>query len=292
MGDHMNGKELEQACVDWLKVKEGEGRRPATLKTYREHVAIVLRWLGDRELDAPTFVQFFREYGKAHSPASSASIYNSLKLLLKHLDRVDLAGNMRRPSGDIPPKSVYSAGTLRTLDKVLRADETAIGLRDGAIVAILRHAGLRAGEVVALTLDDLSEDSVIVRNGKSRFARRIVPLTPPAPQALTAYLGRGRPKLLRRTFSNLLFLQDDGSAITKNTLRMMLRRRGEQVGVHLSPHKFRHTFVSTRVVAGIPPSVVGALAGWSPKTLAEMLSVYSHVSLEELRAAQQQALGG
>ncbi len=290
----MYGAELERAVEEWLAVKEAEGLRPATVRTYSDHVHIFLRWLAGRELAPFLFASFFRDYAKGHAAASCTSIYNSMRLFLKGIDRIDLAGTMRRPRGETPPKVVYSEGQLRALFQMLRADRTPTGLRDYTIVCLLRYCGLRASEVCGLRLDDLleSEDAVFVRGGKSRYARRKVPLVSPSSSVLAAYLGRGRPKLLRRkAHSDSLLLTVDGAPLTRNTLRMLLRRLGQRVGYPISAHRFRHTWATAHVRARTSPAAIGYLAGWSPKTLYDMMATYSHPDLEDLREAQREAFG-
>ena len=290
----MYGAELERAAVEWLAVKEAEGLRPNTVRTYGDHVKIFLNWLAGRELAPFLFASFFREYGKSHSAASCRSIYNSTRLFLKGIDRVDLAGTMRRPRGETTPKVVYSEGQLRALFQMLRADRSPTGLRDYVIVCLLRYCGLRASEVCGIRLDDLleSEEAVFVRGGKSRYARRKVPLVTPTSQVLAAYLGRGRPKLLRRgAYSDHLLLTVDGALLNGNSLRMLLRRLGQRVGYPISAHRFRHTWATVHVRARTNPAAIGYLAGWSPKTLYDMMATYSHPDLEDLRAAQREAFG-
>jgi site-specific recombinase XerD len=290
----MLGEEIENAAAEWLAVKEAEGLRPDTIRTYGDHIHIFLRWLAGRELIPLLFAAFFRDYAKTHSIASCASIYNSVRLLLKGIGRPDLAGTMRRPRGETAPKCIYSEGQLRALFQVLRADRTATGLRDHAIVCLLRYCGLRASEICNLRLDDLldNEEAVSVRGGKSRYARRRVPLMPPSSQVLAAYLGRGRPKLLRRgAYADHLLLTVGGAPLTRNSLRMLLRRLGERVGFPVSAHRFRHTWATAHVRARTNPAVIGHLAGWSPKTLYDMMATYSHPDLEALREAQREAFG-
>jgi integrase len=69
---------------------------------------------------------------------------------------------------------------------------TAIGRRDYAILTLLVRLGLRAGEVAALTLDDIdwrAGELVVVGKGGRRDR---LPLPVDVGQALAAYLQRGR----------------------------------------------------------------------------------------------------
>ena len=286
----MRGYELGEAVEGWLALRKAEGLRPSTLQTYAEHIRIFLNGLGDRELTPAAFAAFFRDYGEGHSPASCRTIFVSVKVFLKGIGHVDLAGKMRKPRGDTAPKAIYTEGQMQTIWHVLRSDKSAIGLRNHAIVAVLHYSGLRVSEVSALKVDDLlgETEAIQVRGGKTRYARRLVPLVEPAPKIIAKYIGRGRPRLLYH-HSDYLFLGVHGEPTTRNTIRQMLRRCGEQTGFPLSAHRFRHTWTTNHVRARTNPAVIGQLAGWSPKSLMEMMTNYSHPAAEDLRKAQQAA---
>ncbi len=288
----MDREELQQAVEEWLALRESEGLRPATLTTYRDHVHVFLLWLDGQELAPTTFYTFFREYARGHSPASCRTIYTSMRVFLRGIGREELVGGMRKPRGDTAPKVIYTEGQMKALFQLLRVDRTPAGLRDHAIVSLLRYGGLRASEACRLLLDDLleREDAVHIRGGKSRYARRKIPLVAPCPQTLAAYVARGRPALLHG-YSDHVFLSVDGIPLTRDSLRQMLRRRGFQVGFPLGAHRFRHTWATAHVRSRTNPASIGYLAGWSPKTLYEMMSVYGHPDIEDLREAQRQAFG-
>ncbi len=288
----MRKEELQPAMEEWLALRESEGLRPATITAYRDHAHIFFLWLDGQELAPVTFHTFFREYGKGHSPASCRTIYTSMAVFLRGIGQEELMGKMKKPRGDTAPKAIYTEGQLKILFQLLRIDRTPTGLRDHAVVSLLRYCGLRASEACNLLLDDLleQEDAVYVRGGKSRYARRKVPLVAPCPQALTAYVTRGRPTFLCG-YSDHVFLSVAGLPFTRNSLRQMLRRRGFQAGFPLSAHRFRHTWATAHVRSRTNPASIGRLAGWSPKTLYEMMAVYGHPDIEDLREAQRQAFG-
>ena len=83
------------------------------------------------------------------------------------------------------------------VERVLKACNrlTATGRRDYAILLLLARLGLRAGEVVALQLDDLNwrAGEILVR-GKGLFHDRM-PLPSDVGKALASYLRRDRPRL-------------------------------------------------------------------------------------------------
>ena len=287
--------DLEREVKSWLDLREAEGLRPSTLESYGAHIHIFALWLRrqeEQELVPFAFAAFFRDYAKEHSPASCRSVYTSMRVFLRGIGRTDLMGRMKQPRGDTIPKTVYTPGQMKALFSVLRADHTPTGYRDHAIISLLRYCGVRASEACTLLLNDLLEyeDAIQVQGGKSRFARRKVPLITECPRVLALYLARGRPQLLRG-YSDHLFLSVEGQPLTRDALRQLLRRRGEQVGFPLGAHRFRHTWTTAHVRARTSPPSIAAMAGWAPRTTVEMLQRYGHPDLDVLREAQAEAFG-
>jgi integrase/recombinase XerD len=71
--------------------------------------------------------------------------------------------------------------------------QTAVGRRDYAILLLLARLGLRAGEVVALTLEDLDwQAGVLTVRGKGGHASPL-PLPVEVGEAIAAYVQQGRP---------------------------------------------------------------------------------------------------
>jgi integrase len=76
---------------------------------------------------------------------------------------------------------------------------TPLSLRERAVITLLAHLGLRAGEVIRLKLDDIDwlEGRLIVRAGKNHRERSL-PLSQEVGDALVSYLRDARPATLHR----------------------------------------------------------------------------------------------
>ena len=286
----MKQKELTVALDAYLNVRQAEGLKPTTLVNYRTFVSIFLSWLGDsRELSPSSFADFFRQYRQNHAVASQQAVYVALKIFLTGIGEEEKMGGMGRPRGETPPKNTYSQQQLTTLFKLLRRNRTVTGLRDHALISILRYTGIRAGEVCGLKVDDLDTqgETLAVTGGKTRYARRTIPLIQPCHKILSAYLSRGRPKLLNGEACDHLFLGVGGKPMNRNSLALMLGRK--DVEFKVGAHRFRHTYITQHSVSGTNPALIGQLAGWSPRTLSAMLANYTHPSGEDLKEAQEKA---
>jgi len=143
-------------------------------------------------------------------------------------------------------------------------DDTAIGRRDAALLAVLYGGGLRRTEVVGLDVADFDREQGVlrVRRGKGRKERQ-VPLMPGAPEALDDWLAVRGPE------PGPLFFPSDGRSrglvprrMTAQAVYDMLRRRAAQARVaDFSPHDLRRSYVSELLDAGADLSMVQRLAG-------------------------------
>ena len=148
------------------------------------------------------------------------------------------------------------------MDEVARFWSSFRNSRDLAIVGLMLLQGLRSQEVLDLSRDDLllSEAQIRVRGkgNKTRF----LPLAPEAAQLLDHYLRLERP----HTSTNTLFVSLKGPArgvrMTPAGLRSLFRYHRRTTGVKMAnPHRFRHTFASDMVRAGVSLPALMQLMG-------------------------------
>jgi integrase/recombinase XerD len=136
--------------------------------------------------------------------------------------------------------------------------------RSAALVGLLLLNGLRSCEVLTLELEDLrlGEAQVQVR-GKGKKVR-LLPLAPETIRLLQCYLQMERPL----TNSARLFVslkgKARGQAMTQAGLRSLFRHHRATTGVKkANPHRFRHTFGTDMVRAGVSLPALQRLMGHS-----------------------------
>jgi site-specific recombinase XerD len=176
----------------------------------------------------------------------------------------------------LPPDQVEQA--LNSVDR-----KTAIGRRDYAILLILARLGLRAGEIRALTLDDLDwqQGLITVRGKAGRFSQ--LPLPKDVGAAIADYLRHRRPI----TSSRCVFLRAKapaGGFRGQSGIGSLVRHTLERAGID-SPrkgaHQFRHALACQMLKQGASLSEIGELLRHrSPQTTA----IYAKVDLDSLAA--------
>ena len=130
--------------------------------------------------------------------------------------------------------------------------------RDSAIIAVLLHAGLRVGELVALFVDDVEicerKGQVTVRYGKGG-KERTIPLNVDARKAVSAWL------VVRTPGAERLFHGKKGEPLTARGVEHLVAKYGRRAKLDLSPHNLRHTFGKSLVNAGTSLDRVAAMMG-------------------------------
>lgn len=149
----------------------------------------------------------------------------------------------------------------REYHRLLRAAQKDGGKRDIAIIQVLRHTGLRVGELCALELEDIEMSArkgrVIVQSGKGRRYRE-VPLNLDARRALQEYLSEERPRVEGRH----IFIGQRGNALTESAVQDVVRKYAELAKLDgVTPHVLRHTFAKSLIDKGVDLVTVKHLMG-------------------------------
>jgi site-specific recombinase XerD len=179
------------------------------------------------------------------------------------------------------PRAISADQTKRLLASIDR--NSAMGLRDYAVLLLLARLGLRAGEVAAINLDDIDwqagQMSVSGKSGR----RAQLPLSPEVGKALAAYVQRGRPRCSERR----LFVRmtapirglPSGSAIS--TIVAGRIARAKIVAPTFGAHQFRHGLATDMLRKGASLAAIGAVLGHQhPDTT----RIYSKVDLKALQS--------
>jgi integrase/recombinase XerD len=149
-----------------------------------------------------------------------------------------------------------------SVDEVARFWSSFRTARDLAIVGLMLLQGLRSAEVLALNPDDLLLSEAQLRvNGKGSKLR-FLPLAPETIQLLDHYLRLERPHPCSAALFVSLKGRARGARMTAAGLRSLFRHHRQTTGIKLAnPHRFRHTFASDMLHAGVSLPALMQLMG-------------------------------
>jgi integrase/recombinase XerD len=289
---------FEHLLLDFLAYLEFErGLSRNTLEAYRSDLLQFGEWLGRTHRDSlgvghSELSEFANEIatGRADKPpAAPATLQRKvacLRSFYRHLRRTgvlttDPTAHLRAPKQGRKLPQVLSRDEVAELLRQPRGTEPA-ALRDRALLETMYACGLRASEAIDLEVGDVDlEDGILRARGKGS-KERLVPVGSAAARALTAYLQRGRARLVGDRWEARLFVNQRGAGLSRQGLYKIVQRHAASAGLasKMSPHTLRHSF-ATHLLAG----------GCDLRSLQEMLGhadiattqLYTHLSAERLK---------
>ncbi len=286
---------LDEFC-DHLWLEDGLSKN--TLAAYRRDLALYADWLARErartlletsEEDLSAYFAF--RYTQARLRASSqARLHSSLKRFFQYAlrERRLTADPTLKLDAPKKPQRFPKSLTEADVEALLAAPdvESALGLRDRAMLEMLYATGLRVSELVALKLIEISQDMGVVRVFGKGSKERMVPMGEEASAWLTRYLSEARPQLLARAQSDAAFVTARGAAMTRQAFWYLIKKhaRAAVPGKPLSPHTLRHAFATHLLNHGADLRVVQMLLGHADISTTQ---IYTHVARERLKQLHQ-----
>ncbi|TDL35052.1 tyrosine recombinase XerC [Jeotgalibacillus sp. S-D1] len=160
--------------------------------------------------------------------------------------------------------------------------ESALDLRNKAILELLYGTGIRVSECTTIEMKDIDlAMSTLLVKGKGK-KERYVPFGEFARNALTEYVNKSRPQLLKEELYSSLFINHRGKPFTARGIRHMLSNLINKTSLTASihPHMLRHTFATHLLNNGADLRTVQELLGHAHLSSTQL---YTHVTKEHLR---------
>jgi len=292
---------IECRFARYLAQERGLAR--ATLLNY---LPVVRRFLAARfvtsairlkDLRLPDITQFILRHTRTASPVRVKLMVTALRSFFRSLYlRGDIDSDL---AAAVPTVAYWRLATLpkfippEQVQRILRScnQRTTTGQRDYTILLLLARLGLRAGEVVALRLDDIEwEAGELIIRGKGARRDRL-PLPQDVGKALVRYLRDGRPccstrrvficmKAPRRGFAN--------SSDISTIVRRAIERAGLQL-THKGAHVLRHSLATEMLRKGASLAEIGEVLR---HRCLNTTQIYAKVDLVALRTLAQPWPGG
>jgi site-specific recombinase XerD len=281
---------------------------PLTVKAYEQDLGIYFHYLHAEtilfdQVDLHTARAFLTtQVNQGLHPLTLKRRVATLKhfyqyLIDEHLITINPFALLRTPKAGKSLPTPVNDQVVQTLLKQPVEDASILWMRDLALVELLYGSGLRASEVVSLTMQDMNLQQRMLRILGKGNKQRMVPITKPCQQSISLYLRDVRPLLIANLdaskVTNHVFLNHLGQRLTVRGLQFILKQRmrksGQLEGLH--PHQLRHTFATQMLDQGADLRTIQALLGHATINTTQ---IYTHVSKEalqkEYRAAHPRAL--
>jgi integrase/recombinase XerC len=266
---------------------------PSTLAAYRRELRGLIDFLsrelglaGPASVEVPSIRSYLAHlHSKQLSPRSVERALSSIRTYFRFLRTEGIVASS--PAESVPqlraPRRTPEVVDRYAIEELLEScPDTPAGRRDRAVLELLYGAGLRVGELVALSLGDIRLGDRLVRvRGKGR-KERVVPFGRHAAAALDAYLPeRARWRGPRTEEDQPLFVNQRGGALSDRSVRRILNAAVRRTAdIHrLHPHALRHAFATHLLEAGMDLRAIQELLGHSSLATTQ---VYTSVDLAHL----------
>lgn len=272
----------------WLEA----GLSAATLSSYRSDLNRLQEWLhvephhtllNCTDVDLLGFMAHHHANTKATTANRRLSVFKRFYRWALREQLVDSDPTLKLLTARQPmrvPKTLTEA----QVEDLLQAPalNTALGLRDRAMMELMYASGLRVSELVNLRMHHVSVNDRVLRIMGKGNKERLVPYGEAAHHWLKQYFDDARSDILRGQVSDDVFVTARGSAMSRVMFWNLIRKYALTCGIHspLSPHTLRHAFATHLLNHGADLRSVQMLLGHSDISTT---TIYTHVARERLR---------
>ena len=280
---------LIDAFIDsvWLE----DGLSALTLAAYRRDLNALALWLHTQntslssavEADLQAYFAHRHDQTKATSANRRMTVFRRFYRWALRDNRLLADPTLKLLSAKQPlrlPKSLSEA----QVEALLNAPDTdtALGLRDRAMLELLYASGLRVSELVNLPLLSLNMREGVLRITGKGDKERLVPFGEEAGDWMQRYLDTARSELLKHKNSPAVFVTQRGVAMSRVMFWMLIKKYALLADIHvpLSPHTLRHAFATHLLNHGADLRAVQMLLGHADISTT---TIYTHVARERLK---------
>lgn len=307
-------KTIREVCEAWLS--ENVENRVTELTAYKmrnmmeQHFYPVLGEMPIRELSKDVLQKAYPKmmcYKQQKNKRECRYSEGTIKIFRSNLNSmlewaVDEGYINRNPNRNvIPPKGERSKVVhAYTKEEQLKIVEyTADDKGANRVFYFLLASGLRVGEAIALTIDDVNIEEGFVRVNKTAINYRgtmLVQDHPKTEQSIrTVYLSDNCVTRLKRYINianstgddkRLLFPNENGNMYHTSALRSRWIKSCAEMGIpYKGIHALRHSFATRALEKGIDVKIVSTMLGHS--TVATTMNIYQDVHADQQRTAAQ-----
>lgn len=298
------GPAADRWVPSFLEAQAAEaGAARNTRLAYGRDLADFAAWLGRRGTDlAGADRAAIEGYLRSCADAGLAKATRARRLSsIRQLYRFALAEGWR---ADDPARRLAGPGRARTLPGTLDLDEVerlldaardhgrtpAEQIRNRCLTEMLYATGLRVSELVGLPVAAARGDprAILVRGKGGR--ERLVPLSPPAREALAAWLAQrdadDAAAVAAGAAPSRHLFPGRGAAghLTREHAHLLVKAFAVRAGLdpaRVSPHVLRHAFATHLLAGGADLRVIQTLLGHADIATTE---IYTHVLDDHLKA--------
>lgn len=267
-----NKKNTEEAIQIFLRVKQLEGVTERTIGRYLEVFHVISRDIKVLKMetdlvnltinDIEDLILFWK---KEVAVATINGRLRVLKPFFKELDKrgyltVNPISNIKKLKEMEVIKDTLDDSEVKELINYFKYNKTFAGYRNLVIFNLLLDTGIRVGECLNIKINDINEDSIVIRLTKNGKERLVYPSLN-CLSLINKYLKiRGAD-----VKTDILFINVDDEPLKIRTYQEVLSTAGKNCGIKkkVGPHMCRRTYAKNSILAGMDVFSLSRLLGHS-----------------------------
>ncbi len=287
---------FSRLVADYLQDRRAGGVSPKTVRIYADALTgVLLPFCAARKVTEPARItnRLLNDLGsglidgslsRTGRPLSKATVHSYMRAVNTFVAWANAeAGETISAKAKLPTMARPVLDVL-SREEVAAMEDAASTERDKLIVRLLFETGMRLGELLALTGDDIQTTGgrsvLVVRHGKGDRGR-LVPLSP----SLARRLGRYADHSRRDTRSDRLFLglkrrasTGEFEPLTSSGAEQMIHVLAESAGIskRVYPHLLRHSMATDFLRRGGNPILLQQILGHTSLTM--ITQTYQHLT--------------
>lgn len=284
-----------EVFLTWLELEKGLSKN--TILSYTQDLVHASRFFASkgakdwRDVGSDLMSDWIAELGRKDFARSSQSrklsaLRNFAKSLVRENYRKDDFTELS--SGPRASRKLPDVLTLQEVERLLNAPsaETPHGIRDRAILEMFYSSGLRVSELCEVNLQQINLEEGFVRVFGKGSKERIVPLGGAAIRACQSYLTQARAHFVKPRTGSEFFLSQQGRAISRKMVWVMIREHAKQVGIKkpIKPHLLRHSFATHLLEGGADLRAIQEMLGHSDISTTQIYTAVQSSRLVEEHA--------
>jgi integrase/recombinase XerD len=289
-------RELLDEFINYLSVERGLSKN--TITSYRADLISFLTHLESKRVDKlekvrrddiTNYLMHLKDKGLSGNSISRCLV--SIKMFYKFLAQErfikdDVAGILESPKLIRPLPNVLNTVEV---EKLIGAPDTRnwMGIRDKAALELMYATGMRVSEIVDLPTSTVNLDMGFVKCRGKGDKERIVPIGSQAKIAISKYLQKVRPVLLKNRSDNHLFLSRLGKRVSRQSFWKIIKKYAKRARIKkdITPHTLRHSFATHLLERGADLRVVQEMLGHADIATTQ---IYTHIDKSRLKSIHKQ----
>jgi integrase/recombinase XerD len=247
----MKVSKVIKICLDYHR----NHSKPNTVRSYEAILTKFGLIFGDKDLEevsSEDILTFLSKITDGRKQQTRRTRYSHLSAFFNFII-TNIDERIQNPCANQLLKKLYKANApvqwdsfeKETIDEIIFRTTKP---RNRLILELMARGGMRIGEVLKLTPNDISGQKLLIRDPKSGREQEVIFITQKIADRLREYINSKHIAFNRRIFP-----------ISYEAARSMVKKAGEMVGVRLRPHDLRRHAATYASCSGVPIEIVSKI---------------------------------